>query len=79
MTMSQKNREVPTLYGEKISCCGCSACFAICPVKAIQMVADQEGFLYPTIDSEKCICCYKCLQVCNFKKKQMNRENGDKE
>ena len=46
------------------SCCGCSACQASCPVNAISMQPDTEGFLYPVIDKERCIECGKCLKVC---------------
>ena len=60
------NREVPILYKVKEECCGCSACFAICPVQAIRMEADEEGFLYPLVDGEQCIQCYQCLTVCPF-------------
>ena len=28
------------------------------------MNPDYEGFLYPTIDNDKCIQCGKCLKVC---------------
>lgn len=45
-------------------CCGCTACFASCPVNAIKMKPDFEGFLYPRIDSDLCINCGKCLKVC---------------
>lgn len=45
-------------------CCGCTACYASCPVGAIEMLADFEGFLYPHIDVSKCIDCGKCLRVC---------------
>lgn len=46
-------------------CCGCSACFASCPTKAITMQADAvEGFMYPHVDESKCIDCGKCLKVC---------------
>ena len=40
---------------KKPDCCGCSACSKICPVGAITMQTDKEGFLYPVIDDEKCI------------------------
>ena len=62
------NKELPVLFEEKEECCGCSACFAICPIKAIIMEEDGEGFLYPKVLEEKCIRCYKCLDVCPFKK-----------
>ena len=51
----------------KEDCCGCSACMAACPVDAIQMTADDEGFRYPQIDMEKCINCGKCDRVCPIK------------
>lgn len=48
-------------------CTGCSACYNICPVSAINMEANDEGFNYPTINNEKCIQCGKCLNVCAIK------------
>lgn len=49
---------------DKKECCGCGACNNICPVDAIKMKLDQEGFPYPQIDAEKCIHCDRCTQVC---------------
>lgn len=60
-------RSVPILYTKKEECCGCSACYAICPQKAITMMEDEEGFEYPHIDAKKCVKCYMCLKVCPFK------------
>lgn len=51
---------------EKQKCCGCQSCFNICPKKCISMVPDEEGFLYPKIDSTKCIHCDLCNKVCPF-------------
>ncbi|MBP5505159.1 MAG: Coenzyme F420 hydrogenase/dehydrogenase, beta subunit C-terminal domain [Bacteroidales bacterium] len=46
-------------------CCGCTACYATCPTRAITMQADEiEGFLYPLVNEDKCINCGKCLRVC---------------
>ena len=45
-------------------CCGCTACFNICPKSAITMEADFEGFLYPRIDMDLCINCDLCERVC---------------
>lgn len=48
----------------KADCCGCSACANICAHKAITMVADEKGFLYPHLDEDKCKSCGLCLKVC---------------
>ena len=45
---------------DKKDCCGCTACYNACPKKAIEMQADQEGFLYPVIDQKKCVDCGIC-------------------
>lgn len=46
-------------------CTGCSACFSICPKKAISMVPDPEGFLHPQIDQVLCIDCNLCTRTCS--------------
>ena len=52
---------------EDKACCGCTACYAICPKEAISMVEDEEGFEYPQIDESKCVRCYQCIKVCPIK------------
>jgi coenzyme F420-reducing hydrogenase beta subunit len=54
------------LSGQKEYCFGCSACEQICPVSAIQLVKDSEGFRYPQIDNTKCIYCNVCQKICPF-------------
>lgn len=49
---------------EKDLCCGCTACYSVCPKNAIKMVRDNEGFLYPEVDREKCVNCGMCKKVC---------------
>ena len=46
------------------NCCGCHACYNICPKNAIAMVEDEKGFKYPRTDIEKCINCGLCEKVC---------------
>lgn len=58
---------IPILYEWKQLCCGCSACFAICPRDAIAMEEDNEGFDYPVIDESKCVRCLLCIKVCPIK------------
>jgi coenzyme F420-reducing hydrogenase beta subunit len=45
-------------------CTGCSACAYSCPVNAIKMQTNDEGFEVPVRNSEKCIDCGKCRTVC---------------
>lgn len=57
----------PILYESKAECCGCTACYAICPQDAILMIEDEEGFEYPQLNDNKCVCCYRCIKVCPIK------------
>ena len=51
----------------KSECCGCGACKNICPIGAISLEKDEEGFLYPKTDSGKCVKCGRCVKVCPIK------------
>lgn len=55
------------LFEEKKDCCGCGACAVVCPKAAISMKEDEQGFIYPYIDSNKCIECGACEKVCHLK------------
>lgn len=48
----------------KEDCCGCYACYNICPKECITMESDNEGFWYPKIDKNQCINCNLCEKVC---------------
>lgn len=61
----------------KDNCCGCMACFNICPTNAIIMEEDEEGFLYPKIDDKKCINCGLCKKVCDFNDRQDKNDKKD--
>lgn len=58
---------------EKNKCCGCMACVNICPSCAISISKDKDGFIYPAVDSEKCVECHLCEKICGF-----NPENQSK-
>ena len=66
--MKKNLKAIPILYKRKEECCGCTACYAVCPHSAISMKADEEGFDYPYINPDICIRCGLCLSVCPIKK-----------
>ena len=49
---------------EKSKCIGCGACSQVCPKNCIQMVEDNEGFMYPKVNEEQCIGCDLCQKAC---------------
>ena len=49
------------------NCSGCTACESICGQRAIEMVPDVMGFLYPKINQEQCVRCGLCEKVCQFR------------
>ncbi len=64
---------------EKEKCCGCGACYSICPVSCINMKYDKEGFLYPVIDTKKCIECSSCINVCPSLTDSASGDNNEAE
>lgn len=80
---------LPVLFEKKEDCCGCGACYSVCPVRknnetnaegyqengngAISMEIDEEGFFYPIVDASLCIRCYRCIQVCPIKQRDIDR------
>ncbi len=54
------------------NCCGCTACYAVCPVGAITMEENEKGFISPKINAEKCTHCGLCVNVCDFKNVEKN-------
>lgn len=58
----------------KQDCCGCSACAQRCPKQCISMIEDEEGFLYPKVDTANCIDCHLCEKVCPVINQDEKRE-----
>lgn len=48
----------------KNNCTGCRACEQLCPVNAIEIVENKEGFLEPHVNKDKCIKCKLCVNKC---------------
>lgn len=55
-------------------CCGCASCMNGCPVNAISMKANAEGFLMPEIDRKVCIDCGKCDKICPYENTKVDIE-----
>lgn len=63
--------------GNRRDCCGCGACYSICPRKCIKMEPDIEGFKYPKINEKECINCGLCEKVCPFKSNEQKENLND--
>lgn len=75
-TMENTNiKPIPILYSRKEDCCGCTACYAICPKQAISMQPDEEGFDYPVIDEKLCVRCQMCMKVCPIKEAKRGKDH----
>lgn len=62
------------MISSNVGCTGCSACYSACPQNAISIIPDEEGFLVPKIDVEKCSNCGKCDMVCPLNHKNPERK-----
>ena len=63
-----KQMEKNSLYEDISKCCGCFACKDACPKDAITIKTTEAGFLYPEIDTAKCVSCGLCIRICGYKK-----------
>ena len=63
----------------KETCCGCSSCSTICPVDAIEMKTDSEGFFYPFFNIDKCIGCKLCEKHCPIVNSKCISVNSEKQ
>lgn len=51
------------IAGVEKLCTGCKACYNGCPINAIEMKKNKNGFTYPSV-KESCINCGKCVKIC---------------
>ncbi len=67
----------PPILADHLHCTGCTACYSACPVNCIEMMEDEEGFLFPEINSSICLGCGKCENVCPVLKDEIavNQDN----
>ena len=48
----------------KEDCCGCLACVQTCPKNCIELIIDEQGFLYPKVNKSLCVDCGACEKAC---------------
>lgn len=65
-------------WKDNFKCTGCNLCVINCTNHALALKENQEGFLYPVINMDKCVECRKCEQVCPENKSQQIIEKADK-
>lgn len=74
----EKGKEKYIKIERKEDCTGCSSCVNSCPQNAIGMVRDEEGFLYPEVNEDKCINCGICKKSCPMINNKKNIANNQK-
>lgn len=62
-TEANLNKNV-SFIADNYLCCGCGACAAVCPVKAVKMFENEAGFIVADVDKNTCINCLKCTKIC---------------
>ena len=72
-----ENKRLPRLC-DKLICTGCASCYSICPKNAITMTAGTDGFLYPSVNPDKCIGCLACEKACPVINPSNPKNNSDR-
>lgn len=55
---------------DKNKCCGCGACAYVCPRHAIEMIQDDYGVMYASVNNALCLNCERCQKVCPIRQEQ---------
>ena len=60
------------VYSDNSKCSGCGVCHDVCPVNAIVMQEDKNGYKYPDINPDVCLKCGKCRRTCPLSNQEKN-------
>lgn len=60
--MNKANARNISIVGS--ACTGCAACAESCVTHCIEFELDYEGFKVPKVNTEACVNCGKCLNLC---------------
>lgn len=70
------SEKIPNIKCVGENCTGCTACASSCPKEAISMHPNEEGFLVPIVDENKCIECGICVQKCQALNKMISKNKN---
>lgn len=59
-----ENEAVEAVNPERDGCCGCFACYNVCPSSTICMNLTADGFYEPVVDAARCTGCGLCASLC---------------
>lgn len=62
--INTKNHISGNIYTNNSLCCGCGACRDACPVSAINIKMNDDGFYQSFVNDTLCVNCGKCISVC---------------
>ncbi len=71
---SQYSKRIKDIRKIGSKCTGCGCCEAVCPVGAITIELNKEGFYQPVVDTAQCISCGLCLSHCPVNKKYVKKQ-----
>lgn len=61
-------------FNRNPNCYGCGTCASACPNRAISMLPDEEGFLYPAVERDLCADCGLCREACPLERPEAGTE-----
>ena len=73
-TYNQNNKQQNNILSVSSICCGCGACYAVCPKGIISIPLNKDGFYQIDIKEDECVSCGKCVKVCPYLNTEKHNE-----